>query len=527
MTRMSVRQWIIPDGSVRGLFLDFVGGIVLALLFLGVLGIVLAGCHPNPPPPVDVCPNLEGIQLSVPDGYELVNGQCVPTTGPRYLDMLLRRCGTGQFCVNGVPIQFRGAIGCCMGGPDLRWPLVGPGWMDWARTTGNVNFFHGRPGPCLAADEPDLLPASASPADRFRAKVETKVGCAYQEVNGKADLTKWNEAFWSFLEADIEHAGSIGAWYEVDLIDSWRLKFGYPSCAGAPTPWNPARNIQGENHCGDTHNGPGDAVHEAYLKKLMETTSRFGNVIYQIGNESAGVAGKTQGLKAWEKWVYDTVRKYETVTHMIGTCSGFDEIEASFPDYTNVHNEVPAGPQYGKPAADNEKNPQNSAAEVLSNYCRAAKGGAYFWGWRAELSDSEFAKALADIAEASKDNCASVQFTCPAPSPDPTKLEWHVGGFNADGYDVTPTINDCAYCAATGQGNGGTRCNCPARMECPGFGCQDRVACEQVLMQAFTPVWVGIGGTPTVAPNGWRARCDGCTHLDVCNGPKTICRRVF
>lgn len=38
---------------------------------------------PPPPPPVeDVCPNLEGTHTTVPAGYELVNGQCVPIEPP-------------------------------------------------------------------------------------------------------------------------------------------------------------------------------------------------------------------------------------------------------------------------------------------------------------------------------------------------------------------------------------------------------------------------------------------------------------
>ena len=32
----------------------------------------------TPPPPADICPNLDGIQSSVPDGYEVKDGQCVP-----------------------------------------------------------------------------------------------------------------------------------------------------------------------------------------------------------------------------------------------------------------------------------------------------------------------------------------------------------------------------------------------------------------------------------------------------------------
>jgi uncharacterized repeat protein (TIGR01451 family) len=35
-----------------------------------------------PPPPADVCPNLDGVQEHVPDGYQLVDGQCVVIPPP-------------------------------------------------------------------------------------------------------------------------------------------------------------------------------------------------------------------------------------------------------------------------------------------------------------------------------------------------------------------------------------------------------------------------------------------------------------
>jgi uncharacterized repeat protein (TIGR01451 family) len=35
-----------------------------------------------PPPPVDVCPNLDGVQEHVPDGYHVVDGQCVVIPPP-------------------------------------------------------------------------------------------------------------------------------------------------------------------------------------------------------------------------------------------------------------------------------------------------------------------------------------------------------------------------------------------------------------------------------------------------------------
>jgi hypothetical protein len=37
-------------------------------------------CVQLPPPPVDVCPNIEGAQSTVPEGYKLAEGQCVPLT---------------------------------------------------------------------------------------------------------------------------------------------------------------------------------------------------------------------------------------------------------------------------------------------------------------------------------------------------------------------------------------------------------------------------------------------------------------
>lgn len=32
------------------------------------------------PPVVDVCPNIDGVQVTVPPGFQIVNGQCVPIT---------------------------------------------------------------------------------------------------------------------------------------------------------------------------------------------------------------------------------------------------------------------------------------------------------------------------------------------------------------------------------------------------------------------------------------------------------------
>ena len=44
-------------------------------------GDYLGECQ-STPPPVDVCPNIEGDQQVIPDGYQLVDGQCMPIPPP-------------------------------------------------------------------------------------------------------------------------------------------------------------------------------------------------------------------------------------------------------------------------------------------------------------------------------------------------------------------------------------------------------------------------------------------------------------
>jgi hypothetical protein len=52
-------------------------------------GYTLVGgvCLPTNTPPIDVCPNLDGIQTTVPAGYTLVGGVCVPTTTTPPIDV--------------------------------------------------------------------------------------------------------------------------------------------------------------------------------------------------------------------------------------------------------------------------------------------------------------------------------------------------------------------------------------------------------------------------------------------------------
>ena len=421
---------------------------IVGLIFAGWL-VQGASCNPKPPqppglpcggscPPHLTCKDGQCVDacagVTCPPGVPCRDGLChaipPPPVGHKYLDMLLRTCGTGQFCVDGKPVDHAGCEACCMAweGGRSGWPLYSVEFADYCREKGRSTFLHARPGPFIAADEPEWA----------------AIGGPYVEVGGKADLTRWNEPFWAELARIVDHAGSKGMWVEIDLIDSWRLKGGCDY-----SPWVKYRNIQGEDHCSNTHRGPGDAVHDAFLGKILATVGRFGNVVTQIGNESGLVAGKNDGLKQWERWVFERVRHHEStvgmeVVHMVGTNSEYDELEASWPDYINLHGQIPYEASYGKPTTNNETNRGSvmTCDWYLQQYCKARRGGAYLWLWRSEMSLDAWLCVLGSTSQARLTGCEGVPEpeACPYPVP-PThtiSCKSHAPWQDGQKWDCTP-----------------------------------------------------------------------------------------
>jgi hypothetical protein len=68
---------------------------------------LVSASAPPPPPPTDVCPNIDGVQTSVPPGMVLENGQCVTPTPPPPTDVCPNIAGVqttvppGMVLVNG------------------------------------------------------------------------------------------------------------------------------------------------------------------------------------------------------------------------------------------------------------------------------------------------------------------------------------------------------------------------------------------------------------------------------------------
>jgi len=103
-------------------------------------------------------------------------------------------------------------------------------------------------------------------------------------------------------------------------------------------------------------------------------------------------------------------------------------------------------------------------------------------------------------------------------------------------YDTTPLFYNgdtemwdgtqvSRYCDACGFTN---RLHCPARSECPGYKCEERVACERVGLGGPAPVFHCSNGQPVINPdNAFQAYCEGSIWIEVCAADgKTACNRI-
>ena len=175
----------------------------------------------------------------------------------------------------------------------------------------------------------------------------------------------------------------------------------------------------------------------------------------------------------------------------------------------------------GKPTITDEFNPDPPMAPqaMQAQRCRAESLGSYYAAWRHGQSPEAWAETLRLFAGP----CEPAQ--CPAPQPDRSALFWKVEASWGGYCDPTPNVRGaCEYCASIGMGqmgDGSIRCSCPMRNE----GDPNRVPCEQWALQAPGPQWTS-DGTVELDSGGWRARCDHCSWLKVCDGSGTVCMTV-
>ena len=373
------------------------------LFWLGVFLVLpfILGCpRPKPKPP----------EPPKPPAVETITWGLVRANGPTLID-----AATSQ------PIDAPGAILCCPEIPPPGWPMISPAAIDALPPF--IGFVHGRPGPFLAAAESEYA----------------QLGGGYLEVNGKADLDRWNEPFWAAFDASVIRAGQRHMRYQASILDGW-----YCSAAqdpGVQHPWHFLHNVQGEHvlaDCGKTLT-PRQA---AWVRKVVETVGRHANVIWESSNEEFGIPGyRPEWTFAMRRLVQQVERERGFPAHMFGAQSESDITQSGDVDYNSQHWVAPApAPLYGKPTIVNEQNPNPpyTPEAQRSMYCTAKAAGTYWWLWRGGQTPEQWARTLELVAQ----GCEGVPIGgCPEAVPETRGLNCKVHGVSPTGeylYDCTP-----------------------------------------------------------------------------------------
>ena len=485
----------------------------LRAVWLGVIltcAYGLAGCPPTPPTPTPT-PTPEPTPTPVVD---------VRPTSPVYTDLLLRTTAQGTWLRNGQAHQIVGAIPCwptdgtgeklIVFGRHIPywWSLISREWMDETRVVG-VNAAHVRLGPGIAAEACCGMEEVGGPYAEATAM-------QLRRTNPKRrSVATWNPKYWERVHQILHHAGRIGFNVEVDVLDGWQVK--HSIWGDTHMPW-PAEDV----HTGLTY--PPNASVREWVKKVVLETDGYANVIYQISNESSLGPGWSP---EWERAMYALIRSEEKlVVHTIGSNTRDD---GGPYDYYTTHNGSALGePFAGRPIMMNENNPSQPAATFKARHCVSRPQS--YWYWRSDGSDAVQDASLNSL----RSGCGGAT-GCPDPQPLPVST--FACHWNGQWYDCTPQQHSCSQCEAIGMGefNGGIRCDCPVRNECPdtpGYEgmCDSRATCERVAMGGY-PVWRGVGGgveVNTANENRLQARCDGCSALTICAADGvTGCTKVF
>jgi hypothetical protein len=194
----------------------------------------------------------------------------------------------------------------------------------------------------------------------------------------------FNPAFWSKVEALVQYAYDHTMWVEMNPIDTWYCK--HAQWGDQPMPW-PQADIDA---CGIAMT----PVQERYLRHVVRTLGRFPNIIWTTDNEGGEIRGTK---REWYVAVASIIRDEEAVVglpvHLIGT-NNTDFADGPF-DYVSTHDRAAlVAPIAGKWTLNNERNPEFSAEQEISNFKRARDAGLSYAFWRAEMSEATMVEVL-------------------------------------------------------------------------------------------------------------------------------------
>lgn len=167
----------------------------------------------------------------------------------------------------------------------------------------------------------------------------------------KFDLFKFDQLYFDRMRRRIINARKNGIWVSVMLFQGWSIE-GLGTQANTPWqghPFNSRNNINGINGDWDqdgngwelhTRTNPQiNSLHEAYVKKVIDTVGDLENVLYEISNESVAteLPDRCHHITRVKDWAYhfiDLIHRYEQAQgygpHPVGL-SGFRPIPGDPP----------------------------------------------------------------------------------------------------------------------------------------------------------------------------------------------------
>lgn len=272
--------------------------------------------------------------------------------------------------LDGTPFNFDQGVQCCMPAPaavgNSRWPLSSESQMDYFKSFG-LNAVHFRLGPFFGD------------ADHESEWADT--GGAY--IGSTPDF---NPAFWNKVEALVQHAYDQTMWVEINIIDTWYCKHANSDWGDQPMPW-PQADIDA---CGRAMT----PVQEAFIRQAVKVLGKFPNVIWATDNEGGEIR---QTKRVWYEAQVPIIRDEESKNgypaHLIGT-NNTDFADGPF-DYVSTHDRAALlAPIAGKWTLNNERNPEFSAEQEISNFKQARDAGLSYAFWRAEMSEATMTEVL-------------------------------------------------------------------------------------------------------------------------------------
>ena len=176
------------------------------------------------------------------------------------------------------------------------------------------------------------------------------------------DLTKFNDDYFDRLRSRVAAAGDRGIYVGVMFFGgSYECKAGWRG-----NPFNAANNVNGidgdvnrDGHGFETQtlDAPADIkrVHEAYVRKVIDTVNDLDNALFEISNESDGSS------KAWQRHLIKYIHEYEKTKpkqHPVGMTALMDNdneaLYASDAEWVSPSTSTPEGLR-DLPPADGRK----------------------------------------------------------------------------------------------------------------------------------------------------------------------------